>query len=177
MYFNPQGLHGPDHIKRVLLLSLTMSRIHKLSLRQEQILVFCSLYHDIGRKHDGVDPRHGLTSSKNIIDIKNRMELDHKEDFPVASMIIRHHSVDDRLAAREQEKQTTHWNSHQIQLLKKLFPLFKDADNLDRVRVNDLDYRYLRHEESLQLSGFATKLYLHSKKYGSNWNSFFERMG
>ncbi|MDU3153093.1 MAG: hypothetical protein E6706_02310, partial [Anaerococcus hydrogenalis] len=43
-----------------------------------------------------------------------------------------------------------------------LSKLFKDADALDRVRLKDLDEKYLRNDFSLDLVDFSDKLF---KKY------------
>ena len=37
--------------------------------------------------------------------------------------------------------------------------LLKDADNLDRVRLGDLDPKFLRHDSAKDLVGFAQRLF------------------
>jgi hypothetical protein len=44
-----------------------------------------------------------------------------------------------------------------------LTALLKDADGLDRVRLGDLDPRYLRHEQARSMVGFAERLYAHTE--------------
>ena len=41
----------------------------------------------------------------------------------------------------------------------ELTRLLKDADNLDRVRLGDLDPRFLRHSSAKDLTGFAERLF------------------
>ena len=41
----------------------------------------------------------------------------------------------------------------------ELMACLKDADNLDRVRVDDLDVSHLRHRISVDLAPFAKVLY------------------
>ena len=40
-----------------------------------------------------------------------------------------------------------------------LVALLKDADGLDRVRLGDLDIRYLRHPQSVAMVPFAQRLF------------------
>ena len=51
---------------------------------------------------------------------------------------------------RELERAHPHW---------RLTALLKDADGLDRVRLGDLDARYLRHPEARQMTRFAQVLF------------------
>ena len=47
----------------------------------------------------------------------------------------------------------------------ELTRLLKDADNLDRVRLGDLNPKFLRHESARDLTGFAKRLFqLHQEK-------------
>lgn len=45
--------------------------------------------------------------------------------------------------------------------IKYLFFLFKDCDALDRVRILDLDFKYLRYRRSWQLTLVAYQLLHH----------------
>ena len=164
LFFHPNGLHGPSHIQRVLMLILLISRLCELPEDQEKILVFCSLYHDIGRHHDGVDPFHGAASVAKIKKMRHKMNLSSAEELEIAAMIIQYHSIDDAHAIKEHKKLRDSWNPEVYRLLQQLFPLFKDADNLDRVRINDLDVRYLREEECLRLSSLAMEMFCYHRK-------------
>ncbi len=164
LFFHPNGLHGPAHIQRVLMLTILISQLCELSEEQEKILVFCSLYHDIGRHHDGVDPFHGAASATKMKKLKHKMNLSSGDELEIASMIIQHHSVDDAHAIKEHKNLRNFWNPGDYQQLQRLFPLFKDADNLDRVRINDLDERYLRDEESTRLSSLAMEMFVYHQK-------------
>lgn len=164
LFFYPKGLHGPTHIQRVLMLSLFISRLCRLSERQEDILLFCSMYHDIGRHHDGVDPWHGAASVDKMKKIKRKIPLLSIPEQEIATVIIQHHSIEDAHALKEHEKLQKIWDPDAYQQLQRLFPLFKDADNLDRVRINDLDERYLRREESIRLSSLAKEMFLYHQK-------------
>ncbi|RQD67912.1 MAG: HD domain-containing protein [Tindallia sp. MSAO_Bac2] len=172
LFFNPEGLHGPAHIQRVMMLSIILSQLHELNEEEERILIFCSLYHDIGRNHDGVDPFHGAASANKLRQLEKKMDLAGSEEINIASLIIKHHSVEDSYAINEHKKLRNHWSSGALSQLQLLFPLFKDADNLDRVRINDLDERYLRNDESIRLSSLAMEMY-HFHRHQPDLTYFF----
>lgn len=65
-YFEPQGIHGVSHTKRVLLLALTIGYYEKLSNEDMNVLIICSLLHDIGRINDEEDLNHGALSVKKL---------------------------------------------------------------------------------------------------------------
>lgn len=56
-------------------------------------------------------------------------------------------------APKEVARDHEHWN---------LIALLKDADALDRVRLDDLDQRYLRHPEARGMVAFAQALFAHT---------------
>ncbi|WP_176968186.1 HD domain-containing protein [Tindallia californiensis] len=166
-YFNPKGLHGPDHTQRVMILAILIGQLYRISEEEEKILIFSSLYHDIGRHNDQKDSFHGTKSVQKVKALKRRMRLNCSQELDIATMIIRYHSVDDSIAMEEHKKIQRGWSDKAYTTMSKLYLIFKDADNLDRVRINDLDIRYLRNKESVKLTSFAEDLYYFHQKESS----------
>lgn len=152
---NPDGIHGIRHIKRVLFLSLIMSHIDSLSNTDKQILIYASLYHDIGRTNDFKDDSHG----KKSVFKRRKLELDvnglNKEELRILEFIMQYHCIDDKegIAKIETLSDITA-KERAVELLKR----FKDCDNLDRVRLGDLNTRYLRTETGKRLMFVAYQL-------------------
>lgn len=66
-------------------------------------------------------------------------------DYPAIEAAVTAHS-----APKEVSRDHQHW---------PLIALLKDADGLDRVRLGDLDQRYLRNPESKRMVPFAQALF------------------
>lgn len=66
-------------------------------------------------------------------------------DYPAIEAAVTAHS-----APKEVSREHPHW---------PLIALLKDADGLDRVRLGDLDPRYLRHPEARGMVPFAQALF------------------
>lgn len=146
-YFcRPFGIHGLSHTRRVLMLTLILANKLGLDTRQTSLLCTCALYHDIGRTNDNFDPRHGYESWKKL-QAKGLINFDTEDDIQLIKFIIENHCIDDKTALN---------NLNQYKISDKneaelLFNIFKDADGLDRIRINDLDINRLR-------TSFAKKL-------------------
>ena len=65
-YTLPAGIHGINHVKRVLLHCIILAKLNKLNEEQKNVLYLSAVYHDIGRTADGVDKMHGLKSCQKI---------------------------------------------------------------------------------------------------------------
>jgi len=141
--------HGPEHVARVmihafLLLDLTESADLAAPL-------WASVYiHDLARTHDDVCHRHGkdaarlLTSDAGLVAHLSRGGVA-EADFERIAAAVTLHSV-----PREPTADHPHG---------RLARLLKDADGLDRVRLFDLDPRYLRHDAARDLVPFAQLLH------------------
>jgi hypothetical protein len=66
-------------------------------------------------------------------------------DYEQIRTAVVHHCLPDEL-----DRAHPHW---------RLTSLLKDADGLDRVRLGDLDPRYLRNPEAREMVGFAEALF------------------
>jgi hypothetical protein len=58
----------------------------------------------------------------------------------------------------------------------RLASLLKDADGLDRVRLGDLDPRYLRHPVSRTMTRFAERLFLETDDCLEPGPDYFSRL-
>lgn len=151
-FYNPDNIHGILHAKRVLLLCLLFGKLYNLNTIEKEILEKASIYHDIGRISEGVDDNHGKLSFEKIKKLK-LIDKNYK-DIETLRYIITEHCISDEIAFENIKKYNIKNKKRAIKLLK----IFKDADGLDRVRLGDLDVRYLRTDYSIKLSGIAKQL-------------------
>jgi hypothetical protein len=153
-FFQPESIHGLLHTKRVLLLSLVLVQELMLNESELYILKNTAMYHDIGRINDGEDPKHGINSVKKIKDLKikySEFNNKYKKEFEIIKYIIENHNITDKKGIKNVDKYDIDDKERAIYLLK----IFKDADGLDRVRLKDLDSKYLRLDVSKSLIGVA----------------------
>lgn len=169
MAFTQTDVHGALHTERVLLLVLALSEAVTeggLSDRDRAILANVALYHDSARETDGEDLTHGLHAVKQmqkevrmLLAITCKGETEPyvlsaltEDERALCEWVIRWHCVADEEAFQHLKE------TPDAPRAKRLFQLFKDADALDRVRIKDLDHRYLRTEVAPHLIGFADYL-------------------
>lgn len=147
-------LHGQRHVGRVMvhalrLLAATGQHAHTTRL-------WAAVYlHDLARTHDGRCYVHGAAAVerlKTMPDVRALFadagvrEADHA---PIATAVTWHSKP------AELDRTHAHWG---------LTALLKDADGLDRVRLGDLDPRFLRWPESHGMVGFAERLFAASER-------------
>ncbi|MFW6007902.1 MAG: HD domain-containing protein [archaeon] len=154
-FHNPKGIHGLLHAKHVLFLCLVLSRLHDLNYEDFNILCTCAIYHDIGRTHDMFCLKHGNDSFKKMLKLNliNNDYYDY-ENEEIIHYIINNHCINDKIAFKRIKKYNIKDKNRAIKLLK----IFKDADDLDRVRLGDLDVKYLRFNNSKKLVLLAQQL-------------------
>jgi hypothetical protein len=152
-FHNPDGVHGVKHIKRVLFLTVLMSYIDELSEADRKILAYASLYHDIGRTHDWEDEGHGMKSVLKMEKLKLPTKGLTEEEVNILKFIMKYHSIRDEVGLK---KIQTEKGIQDKDRAIDLFLRFKDCDGIDRVRLGDLDIRYLRTEtgKKLMLAGY-----------------------
>ncbi len=152
-------LHGPSHIERVLLLGALIAWQEGLDARDTALLLTACSYHDIGRISDGRDDGHGLRSAQLLEGPRFsalRASLP-EQDFRILQAAVNAHSLPSK---RMPEIGEAHQVAAQQQArYLELAACLKDADNLDRVRLGDLDVSRLRHRSSRDLAFFAETLY------------------
>ncbi len=160
-FYRPEGTHGIMHTRRVLLLNLIISCLQGYPERYINILCTAALYHDIGRINDNFDPQHGIESYRKAQQM-GLINLD-QPDQEILQYIIENHCISDKLAREHLDK----YDLKDRAASEFLFDTFKDADGLDRVRINDLDIRQLRTDYGRQLLLVARQMY-------NNFDSFIK---
>ena len=155
-YFErPRSIHGVKHAWRVLFHTLMICELCALPAADRELLISAALYHDIGRENDGLCYVHGKRSLEKMA-VLNLAPAD-STDFATVKFMVAYHCIDDRQAKADLAKV----DSASRERTWRLFGVLKDADGLDRVRINDLDVRYLRNPESMRLAGLARELLAH----------------
>lgn len=169
-YESPYGVHGVGHVRRVLLHCISLANAIGLSEQERGILMLSACYHDIGRKHDEACEHHGEWSLEKMRELGLDTfyivqdgdggvypEYLTSEEMEAVEFIIRYHCKSDE----EGENAMNDIQDTTVkELVQKLFPVFKDADALDRVRISDLNLNYLRTKESRQRVKFAEDVLL-----------------
>lgn len=146
--------HGEKHNERVAIFVTVLAILNKLDKRDLKILLEAAKYHDIGRTNDEEDAIHGYKAAmmldKIIIDMT-------KEDKTILQVICIVHS----LADNNLHKIVKKYNIKDEKRCKKLLEILKDADALDRTRLetDSLDIKYLRNKYSKQLIVAAYDLF------------------
>jgi HD domain. len=153
-FHNPSGIHALSHTRRVLLLSLLIGYLEDYSKNDRDLLGWAAVYHDIGRTNDGYDPDHGMSSYDKLIK-QNLLELDDDQEQEILRFLIQNHAIPDQSAY----KKLSHYKLTDVDRTLKLYDAFKDADGLDRVRINDLNPEYLRTPSAHRLLLAAHQLY------------------
>jgi len=152
-YFHKSGgIHGISHTRRVLFLTLILSWMEGLTETDRGLLCQAAIYHDIGRTNDNFDPEHGRESYKKILQHKLIKTKDQEQE--ILRFIIENHCISDRQARQVLKDYQVTDPEH----LFKLYLVFKDADGLDRIRINDLDVKQLRTPSAHKLLLVAREL-------------------
>ncbi len=155
-YFErPWSIHGVKHARRVLFHTLLLCELCKIEARDKELLVSAALFHDIGRDSDGLCFKHGKRSVEKMVAL-NLVPAE-VETFTILKFIVTFHCIHDSQAGAELNNMAADLRDRTW----RLFSVLKDADGLDRVRIGDLDVRYLRNPESTRLAGLAHELLVH----------------
>lgn len=138
------GVHGEQHAKRVLLLSLLIGSHIGLSKTRLRELAEAAVYHDYGRTNDDVDDTHGQRS-------REIYKQSVKKPKRIVEFLIEYHCLPDTVGY--QAINDFQWLSKDKKMSTTLYNIFKDADALDRVRfgIKSLDISQLRLEISKEL--------------------------
>lgn len=146
-------IHGPAHIERVIFFSHLLAFLNDLNFYDLDVLRNAASLHDTKRRDDSYDPAHGPRAAIESIGYSYAR----KKDKKIIQAVIAAHSPEDRAM----DKIITNFIDPEddFERAKFLAKLFKDADGLDRVRINHLDPRYLRNSHSKNLVDLAYDLY------------------
>lgn len=154
LFYNPYGIHGLGHTKRVLTLCNKLAELNELNPDERKILHVSALWHDIGRTNDFFDYHHGISSFAKAIKMRLYPYDDLTEsELEIVRYIVENHPIDDTDGIRNVANY-----SIDRDIAIKLYSIFKDADGLDRLRIGDLNPKYLRNQYSHGLIGYASEL-------------------
>jgi hypothetical protein len=149
LFTHTSSLHGQAHVSRVMVHAFRL--IEATGWSTEAPRLWAAVYlHDLARTHDGVCYRHGGDAMKKFETMPDTRALFaqggvRESDYAMIHTAVVHHSL-----SKELNRDHPHW---------RLTSLLKDADGLDRVRLGDLDPRYLRNAESRDMVPFAEALF------------------
>lgn len=130
-------IHGVSHTRRVMIHAAEIADALEVPALEREAVLLAALWHDIGRTDDGVDYYHGAKSAGKVVGLGLHQGLPPSQ-VELALYAVTHHSgseVHGELAAR---------NLVHPAAALRVFRILKDADGLDRVRLGDLDARFMR---------------------------------
>ena len=144
-------VHGSGHIERTMLLGALIARALELSMHESRMLLLCCSYHDIGRSNDWYDTEHGNVAAKKLLlpNMKRKFSGYSVEDFKIMQAAITLHSKRDTEIDNVAKLYGLPHGS--MERYCRIARCLKDSDNLDRVRLGDLDTKHLRHQESIDM--------------------------
>ena len=154
-FYEPDGVHGVSHAKRVVVLTQELAEFHHLDSKQKELLLYCAIFHDIGRTHNLKDNKHGFKSYLKLEQL-NVLPLFDKESKQVIRFIIENHQLDIDLAKSNMKK----YNLKCADNAFYLYSIFRDSDILDRCRFCHVDVHYLFHKSSRDFVSLAYQLLL-----------------
>ena len=143
LFKDPFGEHGVYHSQKIILILQKLDFFELLPFSQKTILAWTGLYHDIGMKDNKEDTLHGLKSYRMIFNtglIDNVKGLN-AEELEIMRFIIMCHCMDDEGAS----KALGSWpDIKNIETAKLLYDMFKDAEDLNAIGLNDFDIKDLK---------------------------------
>lgn len=177
-----EGIHGINHNNRVALLATMIAEKESIfkddiDNRKKDLLLSAVYYHDIGRKKgaivDNIGP-HAKNSAKNINSINlsylNGKEYSEKDRRILQAIIEAHEGKASNINKICEKYQIV---KEDLQLTQTLTTVLKDADALDRVRIDintpmayvaNINIDYLRTSASKQMIDLSYQLEELSKK-------------
>jgi hypothetical protein len=132
-------LHGSGHTARVMVWAAVLTR----GTEWFEPVLWAAACHDLRREDDGADPEHGFRSGAWVRNHLGEMLREPPAHLELIARACDWHVCPDH---RSEWDHPTLW-------------LLKDADGLDRVRLGDLDKRFLRHEETRRRVNDAQRLF------------------
>ena len=145
------AIHGLGHIERTICHGAMCAMDEALSRADTALLLDACSYHDIGRSRDGLDFEHGGVAARFIGLVTGRTG----EELLILKGAVDAHSRKESQLPEILEK----YHAADAERAKNIAQLLKDADGLDRVRIWDLDVKFLRRQSSVRREAFAQELY------------------
>lgn len=149
-------LHGAGHISRVMVLGALLAQRAQLDENVTQLLMYACAYHDVGRVDDSVDDEHGLRAALQVEELTG---FAGQPLHCLQAAVEAHSRPDERMG-----DVLTKYGVADVAYAWPLAKLLKDADGLDRVRLDMLDPSYLRHAFTPPLENTAWVLWRHYPK-------------
>jgi len=149
LYKSP--VHGSGHINRVLILSGLIACQEKLAEPLLRQYLMVASYHDVGRYFDGFDLDHGARSAEQL---EGLTACTGERLLEMQGAVAAHSQPDHRM-----DEMILGYAPSDMERARHLARLLKDADNLDRVRMGDLNPDFLRHESAKNLADFSRHLF------------------
>lgn len=137
-------LHGASHVNRVIIHTLILCSL----MEWNHIVPECwaaAYIHDLERVHDGLCYNHGSWAADKKLD-------EYWDMFETAGVRRENYDLIHEAVTLHSQRNGENPNNLICQVLK-------DADGLDRVRLGDLDPRYLRLPITEAMIPFAYNLY------------------
>ena len=166
------GIHGKSHANRTALLAMIIARNEKIieddsDNRIKDILLTAAMYHDIGRVLDsGPHAARGARKiAKMNLRYSNGKPYSNEDKKMVMALVEAHDGKPNKID--EMIKKYEIKDENNISLLKKLNSVVRDADALDRVRIDtntafrykvNLNPRFLSNTTSKRLINCAYQL-------------------
>lgn len=157
-------VHGVGHIERTLLHGAFCAMENGLNEEDTRLLLDACSYHDVGRINDWLDYEHGHRSALRLPELTPWTG----GELRMLQAAVDAHSRKDR----DLEKTLESYHPADLDRCRNLAELLKDSDGLDRVRIQDLDPRYLRRPGSAARASFAQYLF---EQYPRHLPSLFKR--
>lgn len=148
-YIKQNKYHDTGHAKRVLLLTIVL--FHALNLDPENYELLCAAaaLHDMARSKDGNDFMHGILAAKRLAKMRDLFRGPIENE--ILEDLLIYHCLEDDIFLKRIEK----YKSCDRDTIIKLMYVLKDAGAIDRIRMKDLNIKYLRLEESKLLIDFG----------------------
>ncbi len=153
-------IHGRGHVERVMLLGAIIAMQQGFSAGERDLLLFACSYHDIGRINDARDEQHGKRSADALAALP-LPGISSEELRCIQAAVAAHSTKDSMIDSFAVEYGVP---VGYLDLCRLLCKGLKDADNLDRVRIHDLDIRHLRFDKSKALKKTAESIYRLSRQ-------------
>lgn len=149
LYKSP--VHGSGHINRVLIMSALIACQEDLTEPFLRQYLLVASYHDVGRYFDGYDLDHGSRSAEKLEQLTGYTG---ERLLEMQGAVAAHSQPDQRM-----EEMLLDYAPTDMDRARYLARLLKDADNLDRVRMGDLNPNFLRHDSAKCLADFSRHLF------------------
>ena len=146
-------LHGVSHTRRVNFLAVAIMSMENVEERDREIILQIAKNHDIGRVNDIEDKEHGERSVRRLRINSERLSEFSEDEKRLIEFVVKEHSM----SATENKRDIENLPPNLRKRYSRILNIFKDADKLDRVR---LDSRGLYPREGLD----ASRLSLNSSK-------------